>query len=139
MKEKYISQGGVLLPASPEISKAGTDHANQVHAGARRRHECWAGLSQMARCEGDCPTCQCYTNRPTSLDALQYQRNNRSADRLRCAEILSDMQRIDPRGYVIGRMIMDGYTAVAIASHLGMATSTYHDLLMRIRKQLRGE
>ena len=139
MKPKYISQDSKLIPTTPEVAREATNHANQAHYAARKRRECWAGQKQMAHCEGDCPTCRCYTNRPASLDDIGYQRNAQIDNALRCVEMLVDMQCIDPRGYSIGKMIIAGYSSRDIASRLGLAPSTYHDLIVRIRKHLREE
>lgn len=137
MKPKYISQNSKLIPTTPEVAKAGTDHANQAHYAARKRRECRARQRQMAYCEGDCVTCKYATNRPVSLDAIDYQYAQHLYDS-RCVEMLLDMARIDPRGYTIGKMIIAGYSGRDIAARLGLAPSTYHDLIVRIRRQLAG-
>lgn len=138
MKQNYISQDSKLIPTTPEVAREATNHANQAHYAARKRRECRAGQKQMAHCEGDCATCKYATNRPVSLDAIDYQYAQQTYD-IQCVEMLLDMARIDPRGYTIGKMIIAGYSGRDIAARLGLAPSTYHDLIIRIRKHLREE
>ena len=137
MKQKYSAQDSKLLPVDPVVAREATNHANQAHYAARKRRECRARQRQMAYCEGDCVTCKYATNRPVSLDAIDYQYTQHSYD-IQCVEMLLDMARIDHRGYSIGKMIMAGYSGRDIAARLGLATSTYHDLIARIRRQLAG-
>lgn len=135
MKQNYISQDSKLIPTTSEVAREATNHANQAHYAARKRRECRAGQKQMAHCEGDCATCQYATNRPVSLDAIDYEYARQTYD-IQCVEMLVDMERIGPRGYAIGKMIIGGYSGREIAAKLGLKPSTYHDLIVRIRREL---